>query len=380
MFGTRRRQNGTYHAIGLDLGADAVKMLQLRTPRDGVTEVAAAARVPLQHVQGLSPALRQAATVKAIGEALRASPFVGRAVVTALPRQAVHLRTIRLAPPGPAAFDPLAAAEREAGSSFPFSLSSARVAYLPAGEVRHAGETRHEVIVAAASDGDVNDFLELMSRAGLRVAALDLEHAALCRAAERALAGAVGDEVRVLFEIGATASNLVMDRGGELCLLKMVPTGTRHIEDVVSRRLSVSVEDVRQLRARVAPAAVEGAATGDDAVRRALYDAMRLATSDLLEQLVLCLRYYTVSFRGRPATKVWLTGGGADGADLRQLAATAVGLPVDPLPLMAGVPLGPLVALDNTVSLGEWAVAYGLALREAPSSAFAATVAEVAHA
>ena len=73
-------------------------------------------------------------------------------------------------------------------------------------------------------------------------------------------------------------------------------------------------------------------------------------------------------------------GGGHGKALLRELARTALGFPVEPLPLMAGVPLGPLVALDSTAALGEWAVAYGLALRGAPAIESADELAEVARA
>lgn len=387
MFGTRRRQNGTYHAIGVDLGADAVKLLQLRTPLGGVTEVAAAARVRLPQVPGLSPHLAEAATLTAIRESLRASGFVGRRVVAALPRRIVQLRTVRITPSNATDFDPLTAAETEAAQLFSFPLDAARVAYLPAGEVRHAGEAQHEVIAAAAADADVTEFLELLGRAGLQVAALELEQSALCRVIERSLAsdgGKTAEAVHVLLDVGASATQIIIGRGGDLRVSKTVSTGVNQIEQIVSRRLSVSPEDVRQLRSRLgteSPGGTEPVSRANP-VRQALYDAMRVATADVLEQALLCLRYYTVSFRGRPPAKVWLTGGGAEGADLCELARVALGLPVEPLPLLAGVPLGPLVALDNTNPLGEWAVAYGLALQgiAQPHAAGAAAGTEVVHA
>jgi type IV pilus assembly protein PilM len=190
--------------------------------------------------------------------------------------------------------------------------------------------------------------------------------------------------VHVLLDVGAAATQIVIGRGSELCVVKSVSTGVRQIEEVVSRRLSVSTEDVRQLRSRLSESAASpiASASRPDPVRQALYDAIRLATAGLFEQALLCLRYYTVSFRGRPSAKVWMTGGGAEGAELRELASSALGLSVEPLPLMAGMPLGPLMSLDNTAPLGEWAVAYGLALRGVPQAqaAFGATCAEVPHA
>jgi type IV pilus assembly protein PilM len=386
MFTPRRRQTGRYHPIGLDIGSAAVKLLQLRTPADGVTEVAAAVRVELPQLSGLSPALAQDATITALRNALRAGPFVGRRVSAALPRNAVHLRTIRVSPSGAAGFDPLVAAEREAAASFSFPLASARVAFLPAGDVRQGGESRHEVIAAAATDGDVAEFLDLLDRAGLDADGLDLEPAALFRAAERAIPiDAAPSGVRVILDVGAAATQVVIGRDGELCVVKNLPLGLRQIEDAVAKRLSVSSRDVRQLRVRFAaepdpsPAAGESAARRDP-VHQALHDAMRVATAGLLEQAVLCVRYYVVSFRGRPPAKAWLTGGGADGADLCALARAALGMPVAPLPLMAGVPLGPLVALENTSPLGEWAVAYGLALRGVANAERAAAPPEVAGA
>jgi type IV pilus assembly protein PilM len=383
MAGIRRRQHGTHHAIGLDLGSSAVKMLQLRTSSDGLTEVSAAARVEVPFVPGLSPSLRATSTLQAIRDALRAGPFVGRRVIAAIPRQSVHVRTVRVTDTNAADFEPLALAEREAAGAFPFPLTSARVAFISAGEVRQGGEPRHEVIAAAAADQDVTDLLELLGRAGLDAEALDLEQAALYRAVERcAPAEDVAAGAQVLLDVGANGTQIVIGRGGEPCVVRTVPIGLRQMETVVARRLSVPNEDVRQLRARFSTSEPAGddRAARRDSVQQALHDAMRLATGELLHQAVLCLRYYTVSFRGRMPARVWMTGGGAEGADLRDLTRAALGVPVEPLPLMAGVPLGPLVALDNTGPLGQWAVAYGLASRGVPALKEASEPAGVARA
>ena len=99
--------------------------------------------------------------------------FTGHSVVTALPREIVHIKNLRL-PLMPAAELP-AAISFEARNVFPFNAESAYVDYLTAGEVRQGAEARQEVIVLAAKHGDVDAFVERLDRVGLRVASLDAE-------------------------------------------------------------------------------------------------------------------------------------------------------------------------------------------------------------
>lgn len=131
--------------IGIDIGFQAVRMLQLEcAPGGGGAgyRVVAAVRRPLPAEAVTPEALaapgRRGALIAAvIRDALRGGGFVGRRAVAALPREIVHLKNLRL-PPVPDS-DLAWAVRADARDIFGFDPDSARVQFLDAGEVRQGG-------------------------------------------------------------------------------------------------------------------------------------------------------------------------------------------------------------------------------------------------
>src|ERR1700689_1064951 len=91
--------------IGVDIGHDSVKMLQLEVRGEKLVVHASARRMleatgsdggPSNSAELISPQAGQA-----IGELLRGGNFAGRAAVVALPRHIVHVKNLRLPPMPP---------------------------------------------------------------------------------------------------------------------------------------------------------------------------------------------------------------------------------------------------------------------------------------
>ncbi len=68
-----------------------------------------------------------------------------------------------------------AAVQFEAVNLFPFDTEQATVQYLAAGEVRHGADVRQEVIVFAAKNEEVDQFVDQLHRIGLVPVSLDVE-------------------------------------------------------------------------------------------------------------------------------------------------------------------------------------------------------------
>jgi Tfp pilus assembly PilM family ATPase len=158
--------------IGLDIGLDSIKMLQLDVAGEGAARalsVVAAAKHLLPDEARKHPERRAALAAETIRRMFAQQPFVGRRVVAALPREIVHVKNLRL-PRMP--IDELpAAVEVEARSLFPFDAAGACIQFLPAGEVRQGSETRQEVIVMAARQADVDDFVQQLHGCGVEISA-----------------------------------------------------------------------------------------------------------------------------------------------------------------------------------------------------------------
>jgi type IV pilus assembly protein PilM len=349
--------------IGLDIGFDSIKMLQLEALGQSLSVVAAARQQFPEEVR-TQPELRLPLAVDMIRKMLRQGGFIGRDIVTSLPREIVHVKNLRLPtiPPHELA----AAVAFEARNIFAFDTEKAHVDYCVAGEVRQGAEVRQELIVLAAQDGDVNDFLEQLHRSGAIVMSLDVEPFALYRTVERFIRRREDEgDVHVIVDIGARRSQVVIGRGREISFLKTIEIGSRHMLEAVSAKLGITIDEARALRRRLAEAGpVDPAdAAKSDPVRQAVFDASRSIMEDLGREISLCLRYFSVTFRGQRPEKVRLVGGEASDPQLHAVLNTALPIPVETSRPLFSVDTSRMKPSDRRGMMCEWTLALGLGLR-----------------
>ena len=349
--------------IGVDIGHDSVKMLQVEAV--GTTlEVTAAARMPLPPEAKADPARRLPCAADLIRQMLRLHPFRGRRIVAALPRDIVTAKNLRL-PPIPAN-EVAAVVKFEARNVFPFDVEQARVHYLAAGEVRQGTELRQEVIVMAAPNDDVNAVVEHLHRSGAILESLDVEPCALYRSVERFIRRKEDEnDVHVLVDVGARRSQVVIGRGHDISFIKPIDIGGLHFHEAVARKLGIPVDEAEALRRRLVEAgdSADPAAARRDPVRQAVFDATRAPMEELGREISLCLRYYSVTFRGQRPTKLRLVGGEACDPQLQALLNACLVIPVEVARPLYSVNISRMKPADRQGTMCEWALALGLSLR-----------------
>jgi type IV pilus assembly protein PilM len=355
--------------IGLDIGFDSIKMLQVEAVGQHLA-VVAAARLPMNPEARANPEMRVPMACDAIRQMMRQGGFAGKNVVAALPREMLHVKNLRLPliPP-----HELAQAVRfEARNIFPFDTDKAHLQILPAGEVRQGLDVRQEVIVLAAKQDDVDGFLEQIHRAGVVVESLDVEPCAAYRAFERFIRRREDEtEVHVIVDVGASRTQVVLGKGRDITFLKPVEIGSDHIQDAVSKKLAITIEEARALRRRLIeanPADANKPETPEttarrDPVQQAVFDAARSTMEEMGREIALCLRYYSVTFRGQRPTKVKLVGGESCDPLLVGVLNGALGIPVEPARPLYSVDTSRMRAGERCGSMGEWAMALGLGLK-----------------
>lgn len=347
--------------IGLDIGHDSVKMLQLEVVGESLAVVAAASQTFSQEAK-TQPELRMAMAVSMIRHMLRHNSFSGRRVVAALPRELVHVKNLRL--PNMPLGELESAVQFEARGIFGFDVDHARLHFVPTGEVRQGTETLQEVIVLAARNDDVDNYLEQLHRCGAEVDALDVEPCALFRGVERFIRRREDEqEVHVLVDIGLKRTQVVIGKGKDISFYKPIDLGGAHLHEAVSRKLSISLEEATALRQRTADATAPDANAKRDPVRQAVADATRSAVEELGREISLCLRYYSVTFRGQRPARVRLFGGEARDPQLLATLNATLSVPVETGRPLFSVNTSRMPAAARRGSLSEWALALGLALR-----------------
>ncbi|MHC4995712.1 MAG: pilus assembly protein PilM [Planctomycetota bacterium] len=371
--------------IGLDLGLSSLRMVQYAYGPKGLAVLADGHyRFP----EGLPDhgADRRDACIEGLDALLKGSPFQGRNVVAALPDAIMRFKSVRM--PMMPAEELAQAVAWEASDKFMAPAESLAVQHLCAGEVQSGGETRQEVILMAADRQAVDQVMATLKGVGLKPLALENTTTALARGFAFSEANALevssdgsdhrtdatgAPRVRVVLDIGSNGSNILILNGERIAFYRRVPIGGRHFDEAVAESLGIESGEAREVRRRCQrnaesrdgrlrdgspPAPVEP-------VESSVRDALEGVVTGLAKEIGLCLRYYSVTFRGAPPERVSLCGGEACEPNLAELFRWQLDKEIEVARPFAGIDLsGPGVQLERRGPLPDWAVASGLALRD----------------
>lgn len=159
-----------------------------------------------------------------------------------------------------------------------------------------------QVLMGAAPKTLVDDYTNLLERAGLAPVALEIEAMAISRAIvpfDETTEEAVG-----ILDIGATRSSLVIYDGGALQMSISIPISGIAITKLVSESLGVSLDDAELLKREC----------GLDATRceDKMWKILLPLIDDMTEKIRNALRFYKIGFpAGTKIERLYLCGGGA---------------------------------------------------------------------
>jgi type IV pilus assembly protein PilM len=351
--------------IGLDVGSEGVKMLQLARSGGNLAVVGAARRsFAQQAAESPDGASRRQLAAEAVRQLLRSGQFRGREVVSCLRADELAIKNIRL--PQMPERELASAVLWEARERFEFEVAEDRVHFIRAGEVRQGTETRDEVILIAASAEAVSGHLAMLSDMGLTPAHIDAEPTALFRTYQRYLRRAEDESAAaVLVDVGLVATKVVVARGQTILLIKSIGLAGQQFSESVAKGLGLGYGEALRLRRKRASQDPPGEedATGDQ-VGWSVYDAVRSQVESLAREISLCLRYCSVTFRGLRPAQITLTGGEVYDPAVAKLLEQCLGCTCVIGEPLRGVEMSSVdLGADRRSVLTEWSVATGLALR-----------------
>ncbi|MBX7167607.1 MAG: type IV pilus assembly protein PilM [Pirellulales bacterium] len=336
--------------IGVDLGSRTVKLLQFDDARGKLLE---AARAELRLPADAAPADVEAGLVAALQQVRQSHNFVGRDAVVCLGTRQLVVQNIRV--PKVAASQFAIAVRDEAASRLPFPLAEAELRYLEAADVRQGDELKREVILLACHRPVLDGTLNVIERAGLRPVAVDAEPVAILRCFSRQFRRESDQQIcLMLVHIGVASTVVIISRGGKAMFIKYLDISGCHFDEALARHLKMDLAEAAALRRQQGDARPENC---DPDIDRAIRDATRRVLDQLGQELALCARYYSVTFRGQPIHRVMLSGGEADANLLEALSGRLE------IPCELGNPWREVGDAHGTGRRTQWDVATGLALR-----------------
>ncbi|MEO5832173.1 MAG: type IV pilus assembly protein PilM [Nakamurella sp.] len=312
-----RRQpvNTDGHAIGLDIGATAVRAAVLALSDSGGPHPTVTAHgigsVPLPPGAVVNGAVVEPAVVtQALKSLWDTYNFNCRRVIlgTAHPQSVVRALQI-----------PNLNAQQRA-KALPFQARE--IIALPLDEVildyAQVGEPDPKTgmvsgLLIATPRRSVLAAVDAVERAGLRVARVDLSSfGALRSIADEQL------EVQAVIDVGAHLTSIVIHHLGVPKLVRTVARGGQELTDLLAENLNLSLEDAERLKREV------GLTTDRDAASETLQAGIR----PLLAEIRGSMNYFRTGNDGARPESISLTGGGSALAGLADVLAGQLGVPV----------------------------------------------------
>ncbi|MEM7624779.1 MAG: pilus assembly protein PilM [Planctomycetota bacterium] len=357
--------------IGIDFGADSIKLLQI-VPGDPPELVAlGAATVPEEARTDLQT--RQAFLEDALPSLLRRHQFKSRRVMLSTPAFQTLVHNLLIGRGEPKEIDGMVdLALRERLGVEPSRMV---IRNYPGAEVFRDGSPRQEVITFAAGRDIVMRYVELANRLKLEVVGMHCEADCVLKAFGHLNAARVVEdrERPVAFvDLGAATSKIIVARGGRMLLAKTVHAGGDQWTRKLATEQNMGFAEARLARVAEASGGGEeggGAATLSPTAESATSPLDCETTECLIDELRMTFRHYDQRYPEQPIEKLIFIGGEANRLSTCQQLARAVHVPAqlgDPFARLSRMNAGAApLGVDLAQPQPGWAVALGLCLNEA---------------
>jgi len=343
-----------HRPIGLDLGPYTATLVQLKGHPHRL-QIHAMARGPIDVDQNATADDQDRQIGTTLKQLLADHPFKGRLAVGCLGAQDLFVQNVRLPVLPPEEVAKVVAWEAE--ERLPYPVQEAEIRHLTAGQVRQEGDGRQEVILLSCHTGIIQRQIRIMEYAGLTPRSVDVEPCAVIRSLRFGKTHNSGERCAYL-NLGEKATTVVFAEDNRILFLKYIGHGGHHLDQAVARHLNSSAAEGARVRTIVNTAK---ALDNDDEVHRTVIEAIRTPLESITAEIELCLRYYKVTFRGKPLKRVIVTGNDAsnwllDFFEKRLGIACEIGDP------MAGL-TGQTPTAGDVEQPYRWTTAIGLAMR-----------------
>ncbi len=343
---------GAKELIGLDIGSSSVKLahvkpvgVEYRVRRFGVFPLPPDAIVDgaiMDHV----------AVIEGIKTALRELKVKEKEVATSLSGHSVIIKKVVLPTTTPEELEE--SIQWEVEQYIPFDIKDVKIDFQVIGPLKDDPSKMDVLLVAVKSDL-VHDYLSVVKDAGLTPTIVDIDSVAAGNAFE--LCHPVSDEqVPMVVNIGASFMNINILHAGVPLFTRDVPMGGGMYTSEIQKQLAVSFETAEELK-------VGAKQAGDRAEK--MTEIMRTVSNILSTEAQRSYNFFSATYPDRLVTKVYLTGGAAKSAFLKEMLAEKIGVDVELFDPFEGLVIDE-GAMDPGVASGfntAATVAVGLALR-----------------
>jgi type IV pilus assembly protein PilM len=299
---------GSAGAVGLDIGASAVRLAQVG-PGRSQPSLLSFGQIALPPGAVTDGEIREPGAVsEAVAQLWKRTKIKSKRAVIGVANQGVVVRQLDLP----------YLEEKELRSSLPFqvadqipmSVEDAELDYFVVGEYTTDDQQRMmRILLVAAATHMVEQFVSAVTAANVEPAAIDLTPFAIARAvspAARGESGLAGAEA--VIDVGAGVTNILVHQNGEPQFVRILLVGGDDATEAIMNDLGVTQEAAEASKLDL------GRGVGAPDARRTLDRRV----GNLVDEIRGSLDYYSSQETGAPVSSVILTGGGSLTAGLAE--------------------------------------------------------------
>ncbi|MDE1919895.1 MAG: type IV pilus assembly protein PilM [Candidatus Omnitrophica bacterium] len=322
--------------IGIDIGASAVKAVELGPAAGGGSEIRHWAVETLE-AQGAPAALKKAVERLHWSNQLLVSSVSGKGTLMRfidLPRMSLE--------------DLRKSYVYELDKYFPFDPKSI---YTDCTILDPEGnDKKMPVLLSAVKKEMVDERLRLFKEAGLELNRVTLNPIAAANAFGRlGPASTPSGGARALLDMGASAASLMIFKDGTLRFTRDVFIGSSQLTQKIANALGLDAAAAEALKRRP-----------EDKLAQ-IMDACEVPISNLISEIRLSLDYFTTEKHAR-VNELFLAGGGSALGGIEGVFEKGLGLPVKIWDPLGGLPSGAALEGDIRAHAAQFGVAVGLGL------------------
>ncbi|MCK4999242.1 MAG: pilus assembly protein PilM, partial [Anaerohalosphaera sp.] len=290
--------------IGLDIGNNTIRMIQL-SQRDNGIEVVACEEEVIAGSGGSEGNERHGVLVRAIRDMLERGSFEGKQVVSCLSNKELMIKSFRMSVSEVNEIDSLVM--QEASARFGLDPDKDEIRFVMAGRILQGEEQKDEIILLAVKQAAIKEHISILEEAGLTPQSVDSIPFAILRSTQRsARRQADRKDTRFFVDVGGEFTTVMVGREDEINFVKQIPIAGRHLNEAVASKLEISLEEATMLRGKLQRKDSESV---NASTRQVLIDAMRKVNEQLVQEISKCFRYHAVTFRGSSPKEIILAGG-----------------------------------------------------------------------
>lgn len=298
------------YLIGIDIGRSAVKVVQLKDEARGIRLLYAGIKeLPLSN--GLN---QEQVLVDALKELLKAGGIKKEGVATALSVKPPAIRY--LAVPRMPKEELAEAVKWEAKKLLTTPLEELIIDFLIIGEVEEKGLKKYELLLVAADRQAVLSNLSIFKKAGIEVAAIDVNPLALLKTLKKS--HRVGEKENVaIVDIGADQIDINIFKNGLLRFNRNIAGGGEEMTKAITRDLGLEYEEAEELKrlyglsdySKPHEHKISGRIEGNEDYKKKVTDSLKPVVDRIILETQRSIDYYKAQFREGVISKIVLTGG-----------------------------------------------------------------------